>query len=209
MNDRLRTVASANLAAAVARPAGRYVGESITFPYVDSGAEWIDESVERTYFWGNTSCVDAEAAASNVTNAGGHGVALRFAISLPLTSARNAAILATARRGILPIRGELDGFVSWIDIDDAAAAVVAGLGAPPRHLQRSRNPTRSGGPTMPVRSHHATGRRRLRPLPKPAVQRLLAGAGVGSVVRSQRISSASLMSVTKWEPTHRVVDGWS
>ena len=93
----------------VARPAGRYVGESITFPYVDSGAEWIDESVERTYFWGNTSCVDAEAAASNVTNAGGHGVALRFAMFSAADSAQRGDP-GDGPSGVLPIPGELDGF---------------------------------------------------------------------------------------------------
>ena len=205
MNDRLRTEASANLAAAVARSGGRYVGESITFPYVDAGAEWIDESVERTYFWGNRSCVDAEAAASSVTQAGGTGVALRFAMFFAEDSAHLAAIRAAARRGVFPIPGELDGHTSWIDIDDAAAAVVASLGAPAGIYNVAE-------PDPVPRSDHAAalarsiGRRRLRPLPQVVVK--LAGAGVGSLARSQRVSSSSLMSVTRWEPTRRIVDAW-
>ena len=152
MNDRLRTVASANLAAAVARPAGRYVGESITFPYVDSGAEWIDESVERTYFWGNTSCVDAEAAASNVTNAGGHGVALRFAMSLPLTAR------TTRRSWRRPVGGSCRSRVSSTASSRGSTSTMPQLrwslaSALPPASTTSRNPTRSGGPTMPVRSH--------------------------------------------------------
>jgi nucleoside-diphosphate-sugar epimerase len=206
MNDRLRTEASANLAAAVARSGGRYVGESITFPYVDAGAEWIDESVERAYFWGNRSCLDAEAAASSVTGAGGAGVALRFAMFFAEDSAHLAAIRAAACRGVFPIPGELGGHTSWIDIDDAAAAVVASLRAPAGVYNVAE-------PDPVTRSDHAdalaraVGRRRLRPLPKMAVK--LAGAGVGSLARSQRISSSSLTAVTGWEPTRRVVDAWS
>ncbi|MEE9415686.1 MAG: NAD(P)H-binding protein, partial [Acidimicrobiales bacterium] len=49
-NDRLRSEAAANLAAAaIQTDSKRYVGESITFPYVDLGDEWIPESAERSH----------------------------------------------------------------------------------------------------------------------------------------------------------------
>ena len=47
-----------------------YVGESITFPYVAAGADWIDQSGGRTYFWGNRSTADAESSSAAVTAAG-------------------------------------------------------------------------------------------------------------------------------------------
>lgn len=205
-NDRLRTEASANLAAAVARPGGRYVGESITFPYVDATDDWIDEQCECTYFWGNRSCVDAEAVARSVTVAGGTGLALRFAMFYAEDSAHISTFRAVARRGWFALPGEPESYTSWVDVDDAAAAVVAALGAPPGVYNVA-------APDPVQRVDHATalarsvGRRRLRRLPKVAVK--LAGPGIESLARSQRISSQSLTSATGWEPTRRrIVDAW-
>ena len=71
-NDSLRRDAASAIAGAVTDAGadvgvGRMIQESITFPYVDGGDEWIDEDHERIYYWGNRSTVDAEAAAAGVT----------------------------------------------------------------------------------------------------------------------------------------------
>lgn len=204
MNDRLRTDAAANLANAVRRAGGRYVGESITFPYVDSGAEWVDESTARTYFSGNSSVVDAEAAAAAVTDAGGVGVALRFAMFF----ADDSAHIATYRniaRGVFGLTGRPDSHISFVHVDDAAAAVVAALDAPPgvynvaepepsRRVDHQRAVTR------------AVGRRRV--LAVPASLSKFGGSALDSVSRSQRISSAKLTGATGWRPQHHVVDHW-
>src|SRR4029078_4613769 len=57
-NDSLRRDV-ANIIASAAAEAGvaRMIQESITFPYVDRGDEWVDEQCERTYFWGNETTV--------------------------------------------------------------------------------------------------------------------------------------------------------
>lgn len=205
MNDRLRSEASANLAASVARPGGRYVGESITFPYIDGGDRWIDERSERNYFWSNRSCIDAEDAVTTLTAAGGSGVVLRFAMFFADDSAHIEAARAAARRGIFALPGEPDGWISGIDIDDAAAAVVAALDAPAGIYNVAE-------PSPVRRADHAdalarsVGRQRLRRLPRVAVK--LAGAGVGSLARSQRICSTSLTAATGWEPTRSVVNAW-
>jgi len=205
MNDRLRRDASANLATAMARTGGTYVGESITFPYVDSGDAWIDEDTECTYFWGNATCVDAEAAGQSVADAGGTGVVLRFAMFVADDSAHGEAIRAIARRGLFPVPGDLDTFASFIHIDDAAAATVAALGAPSGVYNVAE-------PDPARRSDHASalaaavGRRRLRPLPRLLVR--LGGQGVTSLGRAQRISSGKLTAATGWTPQHRVVDAW-
>lgn len=204
-NDRLRTEASANLGAAVAHSGGRYVGESITFPYVDAADDWIDECGDRTYFWGNRSCVDAEAAANSVTEAGGTGVALRFAMFYAEDSAHVAALRAAAHRGWFGLPGEPESYTSWVDVDDAAAAVVAALGAPAGIYNVAEpDPVRRIDHASALA--RAVGRRRLRRLPKMAVK--LAGPGIESLARSQRISSLSLASATRWEPTRRVVGAW-
>lgn len=206
MNDRLRSTASANLAAAMARSGGRYIGESITFPYADAGDDWIDEMHPRTYFWGNQTCLDAEAAALSVGEAGGIGVGLRFAMFHADDSAHTNMIRAVARRGIFGPPGSPNGPMSWIHIDDAAAAVVSALSAPSGIYNVAE-------PDPARRSDHAealaraVGRRRLRSLPGPLTR--LGGAAMESLARSQRISSQSLMTATGWEPRVHVVDAWA
>jgi NAD dependent epimerase/dehydratase family enzyme len=205
MNDRLRRDASANVAAAVARTGGRYVGESITFPYDDAGDEWIDEEHPRSHFWGNETCRAAEASADRVTAAGGVGVTLRFAMFVADDSAHIAAIRAGARRGVFAVPGDVAGFVSWIHIDDAASAAVAALGAPagvynvaePEPLRRTEHAEALA---------RSVDRQRLRHIPGPVVR--LAGAGIASLARSHRISSRKLSSATTWTATRRVVDAW-
>ena len=205
MNDRLRSEASVNLAAAMARTGGRYVGESITFPYVGGGDDWIDETHPRTYFWGNQSCVDAEAASESVTRSGGRGVALRFAMFFADDSAHITTFRSFAKRGIFPAPGRPDERMSWIHIDDAASAAVAALDAAPGIYNVAE-------PDPALRCDHAAalasavGRRRLRSLPNPIVR--LGGAGIMSLSRAQRISSKALTAATGWEPRRAVIDCW-
>lgn len=206
MNNRLRSEASAHLAATMARSGGRYIGESITFPYADAGDEWIDEAHPRSYFWGNQTCLDAESAALSVGEAGGVGVGLRFAMFHADDSAHTDMIRTVARRGIFGPPGSSDGRMSWIHIDDASAAVVSALDAPSGIYNVAE-------PDPARRSDHAAalarvlGRHRLRSLPGPLTR--LGGVAAESLARSQRISSRSLMAATGWEPRIHVVNAWA
>ncbi len=205
MNDRLRTEAAANLAAAVSGCGRRYIGESITFPYLDCGDEWIDERVERTYFSGNVSTVGAETSAQAVTRSGGSGVVLRFAMFFADDSAHIGTYRSMARRGVFGLTGRSAARISFVHVDDAAAAVVAALDAPPGIYNVAEpDPARRDAHSRALAA--SVGRRRLRGVPAPAVR--LGGAALESVSRSQRISSASLSAVTTWEPRICVVDAW-
>lgn len=204
-NDRIRTEASANLAAAVARPGGRYVGESVTFPYADRGDDWIDETVECSYFWGNESCRDAEAAAASVTAAGGIGVALRFAMFFADDSAHVETFRTIAKGGVLALPGAPDGFFSWIHVDDAASAVVAAIEGPAGMFNIAEpDPVRRADHAASLAT--AVGRRKLRLIPSPVAR--ASGPGLTSLARSQRISSATFASAAGWQPRRRVVDAW-
>lgn len=206
MNDRLRIDAAANLSAAASTHGCRYVGESITFPYVDSGEEWIGEEVQRTYFSGNASSVDAEASAQSVTDSGVIGVMLRFAMFFADDSAHIGTYRSMADRGVFGLTGRLGARISFVHVDDAAAAVVAASDAPPGIYNVAE-------PDPVTRDAHSralaasVGRRKLRGVPASAVR--LGGAALDSVSRSHRISSASLSAVTEWQPTIRVVDCWA
>ena len=202
LNDRLRTEASANLAAAVPR-GGRYVGESITFPYADRGSKWIDESVPRSYSSATESVKATEAAAASA--GGGGGVSLRFAMFWADDSAHNRDLLRGVRLGVFPLPGDPDAYTSWVHVDDAAAAVVAAFDAPPGIYNVAE-------PEPVTRARHAEaaaaalGKSRLRHLPSMLVR--LGGPPVEALARSQRISSEALSGATGWEPRTRLLEIW-
>lgn len=129
-NDRLRSVASGHTSDAAIANGARYVRESIGFLYDDAGDDWIDERSPVAPAGQTRSALDAEAAASRVTEAGGVGVVLRFAEFYGPDSGHSRDRVALARRGIAAVIGDLDGFWSRVHLDDAAAAVVAALEVP-------------------------------------------------------------------------------
>jgi nucleoside-diphosphate-sugar epimerase len=199
-NDRLRNEAAANLAAATPK-SGRYVGESITFPYVDFGDQWIDESVARDYSRATESCRAAEASALAAD-----GVVLRFAMFWAEDSAHNEELLAVARRGLFGLPGAVEAYASWIHIDDAAAAVVAAIGVKPGvYNVVEANPQPRSAHIAAIAA--ALGRRRLRTLPGALVK--LGGPPFEAMARSQRVSSAALADASDWTPTQSIVDLWS
>jgi nucleoside-diphosphate-sugar epimerase len=197
-NDRLRGEAAPAIAdAAVEVGVGRLVQESITFPYVDGGDNWIDEHHERTYFWGNRCVVAAESAPDRVTAAGGVGIVLRFALFMAPDSAHTQGFVDAARDGVFAVVGDLERYVSFIYIDDAAAAVVAALDAPPG--------TYNVAEPDPVR--RAAHRDALASIVgKPLAER--AGDTADSLARSHRISSRLLCDVTDWAPAVHCVERW-
>lgn len=205
-NDRLRSEASGHLsAAAVELGIGRYVQESITFPYVDGGDAWIDERTDREYFWGNRTTVDAEAAAASVTAAGGAGVVLRFAMFMATDSAHMRSYVQMADKGIWAMFGDDSAYTSFVAVDDAAAAVVAAIGAPAGVYNIAETePLRRSAHRAALAA--AVGRSGLRTLP---LAERLAGEAGESLARSHRISSAAFRAVTAWEPTIAAVDMWS
>ncbi|MEO8265623.1 MAG: NAD-dependent epimerase/dehydratase family protein [Ilumatobacteraceae bacterium] len=206
VNDSLRREASAVIAGAAADAGvGRMIQESITFPYVDRGDEWIDEECERQYYWGNDSVAAAEASAAAVTAAGGVGVVLRFAMFMAPDSAHTESTLSAATNGLFTIVGPIDGYISFIHIDDAAAAVVAALSAPAGAYNVAE-------PEPMRRSAHRdalaelVGRSKLRTI--PAVVQRAGGDVVNSIARSHRISSQLLREVSLWTPTIHCIDRW-
>ncbi len=202
VNDSLRGQAAPTIAgAAIDAGVERYIQESITFPYVDGADEWIDETYQRDYNPATESVATAEAAAGSVTDAGGIGIVLRFAMFMAPDSAHTTGFYSAAQRGLFTLIGDLDGFVSFIHMDDAAASVVAALEAPAGTYNVAE-------PDPVRRSAHyealadAVGRCQLDPIPTPA------GTGAASLARSQRISTRHLRNVSSWTPTVHCVDQW-
>lgn len=205
-NDRLRSEASLALSRAVI-DAGidRYVQESITFPYVDGGTDWVDEQSARTYFAGNRSTVDAEAAAASVTEAGGAGVVLRFAMFAAADSAHMHTFSSMARKGIFGIFGDDDAYITFIHIDDAASSVAAALTVPAGvYNVAEAEPLTRGEHRAALAA--AVGRDRLRAL--PGLVEKAGGSGAESLARSHRISTRALQAASDWRPQRRGIDVW-
>lgn len=205
-NDRLRReVAPVIAEALVDVGVPRLVQESVTFPYVDRGDRWIDESVERVHAWNTASSDDAERAAASVTHAGGHGVVLRFAMFASDDSDHLRTFGAMARRGLWGMFGADEAYVSFVQVDDAAAAIVAALDAPAGVYNVAEpDPQRRGAHRDALAT--AVGRARLRGLPRLAER--AGGEAAAMLARSQRISSAALTAATGWRPERSVIDVW-
>lgn len=201
-NDRLRIEASAHLVdAALAAGAGRYVQESICFPYVDGGTDWVDEDspTDHASSWGFTGAAAAEAATARATAGGATGVVLRFAQFVAPESSHTTSMNRMLRRRTSPFAGDPDGYVSSIHAADAGAAVAAALRAPAGTYNVADDEPlvrREAGRVCAARLGVAP------PIVLPAWTARLAPASARAVLRSLRISHAKLTGATGWAPEH-------
>ncbi len=204
-NDRLRSEASAIMADAVlATGTDRYVRESYFGVFADAGDAWVDAQAPLDPMPQARTALDAEAAAGRVTEGGGTGVVLRFGQFVGPDAVHTRDQVRMARRwGIAPFPGDPDGFLSLLDLDDAATAVVAALHAPAGvHVVADAQPAR--------RREHAEALgaalgRDLR-LPPRWVARL---GPLAALDRSVRLDSSRFTEATGWTPTVATVHaGW-
>jgi nucleoside-diphosphate-sugar epimerase len=204
-NDRIRTEVSANLAGAtMAAGAERYVQESISFTYADGGDAWLTEDAALDVPASLRSVLAAEAAAQRVTDAGAIGVVLRFAQFYGTGATHTDTQLAAARRGVAPVFGRRESYLSVIHLDDAGRAAVAALDLP-------AGPTNVGDDEPMRREDHAAaiaaalGRPRLR---WAGAAGRAAGRRMQPLLRSQRLSNRRLRE-TGWAPVYPSArEGW-
>src|SRR5262245_48962957 len=207
-NDRLRSETSVLLVdAALAARARTYVQESITFPYADAGEEWIDEESVLRPTPLLLSALDAERETQRFTEAGGRGIALRFAGFYGPDVRSTHESVRMARYRLFPIFGTGENFFSSIHVDDAAAAIVATLDAPAGTYNVTDD--------QPVRFREYAGAMTDafgfgRPVRLPAaVTRLALGPLAVVFLRSQRVSNRRFKEAVGWAPRHvDVRDGW-
>jgi nucleoside-diphosphate-sugar epimerase len=207
-NSRIRTEGVANLVdAALAHDVSRFVQESIAFAYADSGDRWIDEDQPLHPAGPVEPVAAAEASARRFAEAGDDrsAVILRFGLFYGPGSAHTEAMLKAARRHVGPSFGPADHWVSSIHLEDAAAAVAAGLTAP--------------GGTYNVVDEPVTWRELAEAVGEavgeapwlriPGRLTSLFGARSGTLYRSQRASNRRFREATGWSPRYRSVwDGW-
>ncbi len=182
-NDKLRSDASANLAAA---SNGRMIQESITFPYGDHGDEWITEESAQL----DERYIDAVKAAESNALALEGGVVLRFAQFYSADSHHTIDQVRYAKRGVASMPGKADGYWTMIHADDVATAVVAALGAPAGIYNVAEDDpiTRRASSTLLASLLH---KKKLRHLLAP----------VPLLGSSARVSNAKFKAATGWAPS--------
>jgi 2-alkyl-3-oxoalkanoate reductase len=206
-NDRIRREGSRNLAeAALAGGVRCLLQESFAPTYPDRGDDWIDESVPLEPGSYNRTVLDAEESVRRFTAAGRSGIVLRFADFYGPDSMQVPDMIRLLRKGWAPLPGP-HGFISSVSHDDAAAAVVALLQAPPGAY--------NVGDDEPVRKEVYAGSLAallgLRP-PRfpPRWATPLFGAPGEMLGRSLRISNRKLRDETGWRPRYPSVrEGWA
>jgi nucleoside-diphosphate-sugar epimerase len=184
--------------------ADRYIQESISFLYADGADEYLDESAPIDPTWITESALAAEGEAARFAGHGGAGVALRFGVFYGPDSAHTIDAVGAARRGLFPIPGPAGAYVSSVTTEDAAAAVVAALGAPSgvynvaddRPLRRSELASALADAlgTAPLRMPSETAE-----LPHD----------FSMMLRSQRVTSQLFKTLTGWQPRFPSAwEGW-
>jgi nucleoside-diphosphate-sugar epimerase len=206
-NDRIRREASLAIATA-ARAEGltRMIQESFGLIYPDRGDAWINESVAVSPVGHTESVLDAERSANDFTENGGIGVVLRFAALYgPDSTLRD--MIGVLRKGWSPLPGNPNAYFSSLAQDDAAAAVVAALDAPPG--------TYNIGDDQPLRRADwadslASALGVSQPKPIPAWLAKLGGPALRFMARSERISNRKFRDATGWAPNYPSVhEAWS
>jgi len=206
-NDRVRREGSANLAAAArATGADCYIQESFAPIYADGGVQWIDETWPVAPVRYNRTILDAERAANTFTREGGRGIVLRFAFFYGPDAFTVRDMIAMARKGLAPMPGKPEAYISSVSHDDAASAVVAAITATSGtyNVVEDEPTTRAEWTAALAR---AVGVEQIKPIPKPL--EVLGGPIVGLLGRSLRISNRKFRDVTGWKPATRSMrDAW-
>ena len=202
-NDRVRRLGSGTIVnAALAASVQRVIQESFAPIYADHGDAWIDEHHIVTPVRYNRSVLSAENAAARFTGPGRCGVVLRFAGFYGPDAFTLRELVATVRKGWMPIPGSPEAFVSSISHDDAAAAVVAALEVPAGVYNVSDDePLRRRDWIAALTGAFAIAP----PRPLPSWVSRAGGSIMELLSRSQRISNRTLRSASNWAPRHASV----
>lgn len=209
-NNRLRTEGTVNLLAA-AREHGiaRFVKESITFTYPDSGDEWIDESVSpETGVKALESTLEAERLVEAFRSEGGAGTVLRFGLFYGPDARMVDEALRMAKVHLSAMSGSPDSYLSSIHLEDAASAVVASLTAVPETYNVADDePLTRRAYTDAFAA--AFDLPHLRMVPKAPV-RVLGGSAAKTLTASQRVSNKRFRDATAWSPIYPSArEGWA
>ena len=201
-NDRLRREGTPIMVDA-SRDAGAtvFVKESVCFSYADGGDRPLDEEAPLDPDPRLESGLVAERSAVGFGDeaTGRRGVALRFGLFYSHDAPSIDESLRMARLGQSPMVGAADAWQPSIHVDDAAAAIVAALGAPTGVYNVADEPVTKGQWATAFRDAFGLARA-TRPTPKVLLK---AGrAKLGPLAASRRVSSRRFHEATGWTPKY-------
>lgn len=201
-NDRLRTEGSkAVTSAAKAAGVRRFVQESISFMYADSGDSWITETSPVCVTRAVEPAAVAETSATDFGCTPRQSVLLRFANFIG-DDAMTRWRLAQARSGRPVGVGDPRGWAHVVHLHDAGTAVAAALTAPGGVYNVGAEPVRRDALASTFAA--AAGRPQARFAPPWMVK--VAGERLEPLTRSHRVSSAKLHDATGWKPAYDAFD---
>ncbi len=208
-HNELRTTATELLIeAALTTGATKFVKESVTFSYPDSGDAWIDETTppdESIAMLAPT--LEGERMVDRFTAGGGTGIVLRFGSFYGPTARLIDESLRLARWRLAMAAGKPDAYLSSIHTEDVAGAAVAALDAPAGLYNVIEDDPVTRRAYLDAFSA-AFGLPRLRPAPA-WLMRLTSGSAAEVVIRSQRVSNRKLRGAVGWSPRYPGVrEGW-
>jgi nucleoside-diphosphate-sugar epimerase len=209
-NDRMRVEGTrALIEAAAAVGAGRIVAQSIAFAYAPEG-DWVKDESAALFLdapspWGAAVGAVAELERQVMEARGMDGVVLRYgSLYGPGTwyDPDGGTIAETVRSGRMPLIGDGAAMLSFTHVDDAAAAAVAAVEAPPGIYNVVDDEPVRARDWLPL---YARSLGASEP-PRISVEEGLARAGWTAVHRmtEQRgASNARARERLGWEPGHR------
>ncbi len=205
MHNRIRNETADSLTRAAAEAGCQiFIQESITFPYADKGAEWVDEADTINCPEELASSRVAEEQTQWFSQNGGRGIVLRPPFYAP-DSSHTQAFQAAIRSGQSPFIGDAASYMSHIHAEDAASAVVAALYAPAGIYNVAED--------EPLRRQElANVIAGLEGVAAPAPPEPMQGEVPGSLealMHSQRISNKHFKQTTGWSPQYpSMKEGW-
>jgi 2-alkyl-3-oxoalkanoate reductase len=130
-NDRIRREGTQSMVeAALHNNCDLYLQQSVAFIYGDQNGAWVDETSPLPVQQVNIlqSAVDMEKIVQEaMVERGLPAVVLRFGAFYSYDSAQTQAMLAMTQKGFFPLIGDGEVYANFINVDDAANAVLSSI----------------------------------------------------------------------------------
>ena len=183
------------------------IQESVVMLYQDGGDRWIDENAPVDHYPMAVGNHGAEASANRFSATGNTGIVARFGFFYGTGAQHAHDFLDLARRGITPVVGHPDSYLSSIHVADGGRAVAALLDAPAGTYNVVDDEPLTKRAYADALAH-ATGRRAWLRAPGRAAH--LLGHRTTALARSVRASNTKLREATGWGPEYPSArDGWN
>ena len=207
--DHIRREGTRNVVdAALAQQVQTVIYPSICFAYPDSGAEWIDATLDKLVvgdYYATT--FDAEREVRRFAATGRRGITLRMGLFYGPESHQSQDQLRFARWGIASAVGRRDAYHPFVVIEDAAQAIVDALEHAPAgtyDIVEDEPPTTA---ELNAAMAEAAHRRHLRSLPDFLAQMMMGREIMSVMSRSQRVSNRRFKDAAGWSPRYSTSSG--